>query len=133
MNGSIMPTDDVNESVTRQWISESSPRDRVREVIQHCYSPVTPETIGENAHTETETARDHLIALVEDGYAVETPDGYRRSPESLISEQAADILENVSRDEIEQRVSELRDCDEMDVTTKRNLAFMRAALDQSDG
>ena len=59
----------------------------------------------------SKTARKHLNTLADEGF-VETTTGehggtlYRRSPESLVVEQAADILEHVSTDELITRIQD---------------------------
>ena len=106
--------DDINEVVGEEWESETTPYERVRHVIAHTYTPVSAEAVADDARTAPKTARKHLNALSEEGYVV-TAVGkhggttYRRSPESLVVEQAADILEHVSTDELRTRIAEMRE------------------------
>lgn len=106
--------EDINEVVSDEWESETTPYERVRHVIAHSYSPVSADTVAEDARTSPKTARKHLNALADEGFVV-TATGkhggatYRRSPESLVVEQAADILEHVSTDELVTRIAEMRD------------------------
>ncbi|WP_254840917.1 DUF7342 family protein [Natronomonas marina] len=106
--------DDINERVGAEWKAETTPYERVREVISRSYDPVTAATVADAARTSPKTARKHLDALDESGFAT-TGTGengattYRRSPESLVVEQAADIREHVSTDELVARVSEMRE------------------------
>jgi predicted ArsR family transcriptional regulator len=85
----------------------------VREVISYVYEPISAETVANRARTSPKMARKHLPALAEEGY-VETAPGthggtsYRRSRESLVVEEAARILENVSVDELVEHIAELR-------------------------
>lgn len=105
--------EDVNEAVGAEWEAETTPYERVRRVIEHAYDPVSAETVAEEARTAPKTARKHLNALATEGF-VETENGdhggtlYRRSPESLVVEQAADILERVSTEDLVARVREMR-------------------------
>jgi DNA-binding IscR family transcriptional regulator len=105
---------DVNEAVGDEWEAETTPYERIRHVIAHTYSPVSADAIADDARTAPKTARKHLNTLAEDGF-VETETGehggtlYRRSPESLVVEQAADILEHVSTDELVARIQEMRE------------------------
>ncbi|MEF8827597.1 MAG: transcriptional regulator, partial [Haloarcula sp.] len=68
----------------------------------------------DDARTAPKTARKHLNTLADEGF-VETTTGehggtlYRRSPESLVVEQAADILDHVSTDELVTRIQEMRE------------------------
>ncbi|WP_227376359.1 DUF7342 family protein [Haladaptatus halobius] len=106
--------EDINEVVSEEWESETTPYERVRHVIAHTYSPVSADTVAEDARTSPKTARKHLNALADEGF-VGTTTGehggttYQRSPESLVVEQAADILEHVSTDELVTRIAEMRD------------------------
>lgn len=106
--------EDINKVVSDEWQSETTPYERVRHVIAHTYSPVSAETVSGDAETSPKTARKHLNALADEGFVVTTTGehggtAYRRSPESLVVEQAADILEHVSPDELVTRIAEMRD------------------------
>lgn len=105
---------DVNEAVGDEWEAETTPYERIRHVIAHTYRPVSADAVAEKARTAPKTARKHLNTLAEEGF-VETETGkhggtlYRRSSESLVVEQAAEILERVSTDELLTRIREMRD------------------------
>lgn len=135
---------DVNEAVTSEWEGETTPRKRVREVIAHTYTPVSAESVSDTAHTSTKAARDHLEVLVDNGFVTVESDGdgervYHRSPQSVVVEQATDIIDETSVNELTTRVSKMRErveelentgsesADELD-RTRRNLAFANAAL-----
>ncbi|EJN57796.1 DUF7342 family protein [Halogranum rubrum] len=105
---------DINDAVGEEWESETTPYERVRHVIAHTYAPVSADTVATDAQTSPKTARKHLNALASEGF-VTTATGahggttYRRSPESLVVEQAADILEHISTDELVTRIAEMRE------------------------
>lgn len=105
---------DVNTAVGEDWEAETTPYERIREVIRHTYSPVPANAVAEDARTSAKTARKHLNSLVEEGY-VTTESGehggthFRRSAESLVVEQAADILDRVTVDALVDRVAEMRE------------------------
>ncbi|MFW6437356.1 MAG: DUF7342 family protein [Halococcoides sp.] len=104
---------DVNEAVGAEWESETTPYERIRQVIAQTYAPVSADTVADDARTSPNTARKHLNSLADEGF-VETATGehggtrYRRSPESLVVEQAADILDRVSTDDLTTRIGEMR-------------------------
>jgi predicted ArsR family transcriptional regulator len=106
--------EDVNEAVGAEWESETTPYERVRQVVARTYTPVSADVVAERSQTSPKTARKHLNALAEEGF-VTTDTGehgartYRRSPESLVVEQAADILDHVSTVELVGRIGEMRD------------------------
>ncbi|MCU4802373.1 winged helix-turn-helix domain-containing protein [Halobacteria archaeon HArc-gm2] len=105
--------DDVNEAVKAEWEAETTPYERVRQVVSLMYTPTSVDSIAEDALTTPKTAREHLEALAEEGF-VETENGerggtdYRRSPKSLVVEQAVAILDTVSVEELTDRITEMR-------------------------
>jgi DNA-binding IscR family transcriptional regulator len=116
MSNRIPPDEfeDINEAVGEEWESETTPYERIRRVIAHTYTPASADTVAEDARTSPKTARRHLNTLAEEGFVITATGNhggtvYRRSPESLVVEQAADILEHVSTDELVTRVAEMRD------------------------
>ena len=113
-----MPEDaptDVNERVVAEWVAETTPFDRVREVVKRTYEPRSVSEIAERAHTSENTARKHLRQLTADGYVVETasPDArgtcYRRSSESLVLEEASRIRSDVEPATLAARVAEMQE------------------------
>ncbi|MEZ3163862.1 transcriptional regulator [Halorubrum sp. RMP-47] len=105
---------DINEAVGTDWESNTTPYERIRHVISHTYSPLSADTVADNARTAPKTARKHLNTLADEGFVETTPGKhgstrYRRSPESLVVEQASDILEHVSTDELVARIQDMRE------------------------
>jgi ribonuclease HII len=105
--------DDINAAVGEEWKAQTTPYERVRDVISHTYDPIAASTVAEQALTATKTARKHLDTLASDGYVEAIPNEsggkrYHRAPESLVVEQAANILAEMSRDELAARISEMR-------------------------
>jgi len=108
------PYEDVNQAVSEEWVAETTPYERIREVISRVYTAIDAKTVADRAATSPKTARKHLDTLVDDGFitTVTGPNGatlYRRSAESLVVEQAADILSQVSTEELQEQISEMRD------------------------
>jgi Fe2+ or Zn2+ uptake regulation protein len=155
------PPDDVNEVVTAEWKEETTPFERVRSVIRRTYTPQSADEVADRAQTTPTTARKHLQQLTESGFVetVSKPERtatlYKRSNESLVLEQAHDILREIDTDELVMRITEMQDeiqayRDELGVdspedaalqdvdhdgetlrdwqTTRRNLGIAKAAL-----
>ena len=106
--------DDVNQAVRDEWTGETTPYERIREVISRTYTPTDAETLADEACTSPKTTRKHLNTLANDGFvATETGANgatlYRRSAESLVVEQAGDILSQVSTEDLRERVAEMRE------------------------
>ena len=108
------PFEDVNQAVEEEWVGETTPYERVREIVSRTYAPTDAETIADRARTSPKTARKHLNALADDGFVATEPGPngatlYRRSAESLVVEQAADILSEVTTEELIDHIAEMRD------------------------
>jgi predicted ArsR family transcriptional regulator len=107
--------DDVNERITEEWKTETSPGERVRTVMKRTYEPQAVTTIAERALTSETTARKHLGILAEDGFvdAVSPPGErgtwYRRAPQSVVLERAQQILDSTDSETLSARVTELRE------------------------
>lgn len=107
------PFADINAAVVEEWTAETTPYTRIREVISHEYTPRSATEIADRAHVSEKTARKHLTTLAEEGFVSTHPGDhgatlYTRSSESLVVEQATDILAELSVSELRERVSELR-------------------------
>jgi predicted ArsR family transcriptional regulator len=106
---------DVNERVTEEWRSETTPGERVRTVMKRTYDPQSVATIANRALTSETTARKHLGILTEDGYleAVSLRDKrgtwYKRSSRSVVLGRAQQILDSVDLETLSARVTELRE------------------------
>lgn len=152
---------DVNDVVRDEWNAETSAFQRVRSVIKTTYDGETAGEIAERALVSETTARTHLEDLAETGFVDTVSDGgrgatrYRRSTESLVLEQAQDMLENADAATLLTKVAEMQNeidsyreetgvdepedisWDEADIdaelvrqwqTTRRNLGFAKVAL-----
>ncbi len=54
-----MPTEtptDINEQVERKWVEETTPFERVREIIKQTYKPQPVSRLAERARTSENTA-----------------------------------------------------------------------------
>lgn len=112
--GDLNPFEDINQAVRDEWQAETTPYERVRAVISRTYTPTGVEALATDACTSPKTARKHLTTLVDDGF-VDTEPGahgatlYYRSTESLVVEQAAAILAELSPEELRDRITDLRE------------------------
>lgn len=95
------------------WVAETTPAERVKEVIRHAYTAVSASEVADEAETTPKTARKHLESLSSDGFV--TADGddqggkrYRRSPESLVVARANRLLSELSTAELTERVTEMQ-------------------------
>lgn len=105
--------ENVNVAVGEEWKEQTTPYERVREVISHTYEPASADEVADDALTSPKTARKHLETLASDGFVTATPSEtggtrYRRSIDSLVVEQATDLLSELSVSELEARASKMR-------------------------
>jgi len=155
-----MAEDIVDESVA-DWVTATTPRERVHSVVERADDPLSADEVADGAETTPKTARKHLEELAQEGFLTRTsqPDRqatlYRRSPTSLVTEEAAHINRAVSQSELTERIAAMeRDLQSYRETTgadspadavlkdealddellyewrstRRNLRFARAAL-----
>lgn len=103
----------INESAIDEWVSETSPFERIHTVLRRSYEPQSVGETARRARVDKQTARRHLQHLVDSGVVtkVEAPAnsecGYRRSPESIILEHATQLREKLDRDELLNCIVEL--------------------------
>jgi len=106
-------TDEVLREAVSDWVEETTPRERVHSVIERTYDAASADEIAEQAETTPKTARKHLEELSREGVVTKTasPDRkatlYKRSPTSLVIEEAARINDSVSKPELIDRIAEL--------------------------
>lgn len=67
--------DNINEVVTEDWKSETTPFERIYEVLEHTHNGQSAAEIAERAFVSEPTARRHLDALVTTGFAATAQDG----------------------------------------------------------
>lgn len=103
---------DVNETVVDDWVEETTPFERVHEVIRRVYEPTAAATIADRARVSPTTARKHLRTLVNTGEVTTAQDGqttrYRRSETAIITEHAQSLLAERTPDEIAARIAEMK-------------------------
>lgn len=131
----------VNETVKAEWRDTTTPFERVRTVMKRTYEPQSANEIAARACTTPPTARKHLRQLEESGFvgavAREKRDAtlYRRTNESLVLEQARDILNRVGSEELLTRITETREeiqtyREELGVDSPEDAALLNADADQ---
>lgn len=125
-------TGDVNEAVVEEWKAETSPFDRVREVLQSTTRFQYAGTIAERARVSEPSARKHLQTLADGGFAdaLEIGQGtrFRRSRESIAIRRIGELHSELSRDELVSGIRDLKSRigtyrDRYDVTDPDDLAL----------
>lgn len=111
-----MPIDhwdgDVNEAVLEEWVEETTPFERVREVLLSTTEPQYAKDLAVRARVSEPTARKHLGILAAEGVAetVETGHGtrYKRSRQSVAVQRISDLHKRMSREELTSAIEDLR-------------------------
>lgn len=108
------PYEDINETVLEEWKTETTPAERVKDIIRSTYTPVSAKAVADEGLTTTKTARKHLETLADDGFVTTTHGKhgatlYKRSGESLIVERANRLRSEYSAEELAARITELQD------------------------
>ena len=104
--------DNINEVVVEEWIEETTPFERVYEVIRRTYDPASASQIADRARVSPTTARKHLRTLVDAGEVTTSQDGqtmlYRRSETGIITEHAQSLLAERTPEEIASGIAEMK-------------------------
>lgn len=103
---------DVNEAVVEEWTAETTPFERVREILLSTTTPRYAKVIADRARVSEPTARNHLRTLVDAGAAetVDTGRGtqYKRSRQTVAMQRISELHAELSRDELTAGIKELR-------------------------
>ncbi len=96
--------DDINEYVEEQWKAETTPFERVYEVLETTHEGESAAVIAERALVSEPTARRHCTALVNTGFAITEQDGrttrYKRDEDRILMTRIRDLRERTDRDDL---------------------------------
>lgn len=103
---------DVNDVVVEEWVEETTPFERVYEIIGRVYDPASATQIADRARVSPTTARKHLRTLVSSGEVVTSQDGqttrYRRSETAIVTEHAQSLLAERTPEEIASGIADMK-------------------------
>jgi DNA-binding transcriptional ArsR family regulator len=131
---------DINEQVKSEWKSETTPFERVYEVLEQTREGQSAAEIAERALVSEPTARRHLKSLVNTGFGETEQDGrttlYRRDDDRLLMTRIRELRAEASRDELLEGIrlmkTEIREFeDRYDVISPEELA--RKLFSEDDG
>lgn len=112
MPGSESDHRDVNEAVVDEWVEDTTPFDRVYEIVRRTYEPHAADQIADRARVSPTTARKHLQTLADAGEVSTSQDGrttrYRRAETAIVTERAQQLLAEHSSDEIAAGIAEMK-------------------------
>jgi DNA-binding MarR family transcriptional regulator len=122
---------DINDVVVVEWVEETTPFERVYEIIRRTYDSTSASQIADRARVSPTTARKHLRTLVDAGEVTTSQDGqtmlYRRSETGIVTEHAQSLLAERTPEEITSGIAEMKTQiqewrDEHDVDSPEELA-----------
>jgi len=106
-------TDSVDEAVVAEWVAETTPFERVHEVVRHTYDPQSADEIAQRARVSPTTARKHLRSLVDAGAVVTEEEArttrYRRSETAIVTEHAQSLLAEQTPEDIAAGVADMKE------------------------
>ncbi|RKD86253.1 winged helix-turn-helix domain-containing protein [Halopiger aswanensis] len=130
---------DVNESVVEEWKTETTPFERVKEVLLATTSHQYAKAIAERARVSEPSARKHLNTLADAGVAETDDTGqgirYKRSRETIAMNRIQDLHAELTKAELVDGIRDLKGKinayqEEYDVTDPDDLAL---ELEADDG
>ena len=102
-----MPTDsweNINDHVKDEWKAETTPFERIYEVIEQTHDGQSAADVAERALVSEPTARRHCKALVNTGFAETEPAGrttrYKRNADRVLMSRIRELRANTDRDEL---------------------------------
>ncbi|WP_201292886.1 winged helix-turn-helix domain-containing protein [Halobacterium bonnevillei] len=102
----------VNDVVEEEWVEETTPFERVYEIIRTTYNPASAGEIADRARVSATTARKHLRTLESAGEVTTSQDGqttcYRRSETAIVTEHAQSLLAELSPEEIASGIADMK-------------------------
>ena len=109
--------DDINERVREEWKAETTPFERIYEILEQTHDGDSAAEIAERALVSEPTARRHLEALVNTGFAATTQDGrttlYRRDEDRVLMTRIRELRSQATREDlldgIKRMKAEIRD------------------------
>jgi transposase len=101
------------DSNSGSWTENMSGRERVRHVVELLDEPTPVQEIANRADVSRATADDELQRLRSDDWVTETTvngtKAYDLNPVRMLFDEVTDLIETHSRDELESRLTELKE------------------------
>lgn len=96
--------DDVNEHVKAEWKADTTPFERVYEIVEQTHEGQSAAEIAERALVSEPTARRHCKTLVNTGFAETEADGqttlYRRHNDRVLMSRIRELRADADRDKL---------------------------------
>lgn len=104
--------EDINERVRAEWQAETTPFERVHEVIEQTDAGQSAAEIAERALVSEPTARQHCKALVNTGVAETEQEGqttrYRRNTDHVLTSRIHELRAETTRSQLVESIAEMK-------------------------
>lgn len=133
--------DDINEHVKSEWKADTTPFERVYEIIEQTHEGQSAATIADRALVSEPTARRHCKTLVNTGFAETDQDGrttlYSRDSDRILMSRIRELRDETDRTELLEGIEEMKTQirryeDRYDVVSPEELA-QKLDADETDG
>lgn len=106
------PPDDVDRAIVEEWTDETTPFERVYQVLKRTHDPRSASEFADRARVSPTTARKHLRTLADAGQVATTRDGrttlYCRSETAVVVEHARALLAEHTTAELAKAVADMK-------------------------
>lgn len=132
---------DVNEAVIEEWKAETTPFERIRDVLHSTTEPQYATQLADRARVSEPTARKHLEILTEAGIAETATTGhgtqYKRSRQTVAMQRIRDLHAQLTREELANGIQDLRERiqdyqNEYDAADPDDLAIQFTSVDDAE-
>ena len=104
--------DDVNEQVKADWKAETTPFERVYEIVEQTHDGQSAAEIADRALVSEPTARRHCKALVNTGFAETEQDGqttlYQRNSDRTLISRIRELRDEADRTELLDGIQDMK-------------------------
>ena len=104
--------DDVNEQVKADWKDDTTPFERVYEIIEQTHQGESAAEIADRALVSEPTARRHCRTLVNTGFAETDHDSrttlYRRDSDRILMARIRELREEADRAELLEGIKDMK-------------------------
>ena len=104
--------DDVNEQVKEEWKADTTPFERVYEIVEQTHEGQSAAEIADRALVSEPTARRHCKTLVNTGFAETEQDGqttlYKRDSDRILLSRIRELRNEADRAELLDGIKEMK-------------------------
>jgi len=104
--------DDVNEQVKEEWKADTTPFERVYEIVEQTHDGQSAAEIADRALVSEPTARRHCKTLVNTGFAETEQDGqttlYKRDSDRILMSRIRELRNEADRAELIEGIKEMK-------------------------